>query len=206
MSLITLASKGDTLTHAELDGNFDLLQLRTGEGWSDLISSLDVYGVPEEFKPQRFPFGPSGLRQELRFAVNCYAFSQPFHVNHDIKPGGKAYVHVHWSTSGTSTLPVRWEFQIARALGHNQAYFSAEASYFVEQSSNGGAWRHLIAEVSDSDALTLVEPDELVLVTLRRVPNGGEENPDHVFGLLVDFHYETDRRSTPQKAPNFFLP
>lgn len=204
---VTLMSeKGSTLLPSEADNNVAELDARTAEGWADLVSTLSPIGVPELNTPQFQPFGPSGLRQEMAFNVGDYAFSNPFHVNHDVKPGGKAYMHVHWSTNGTSTLPVRWEFQISRALGHNQAYFSAETSIFVEQSSNGGAWRHMIAEVSDLDALTLTEPDEIILVTLRRVSNGEVDNPDSVFGLLVDFHYESDRRTTPHKSPGFYSP
>jgi hypothetical protein len=62
----------------------------------------------------------------------------------------------------------------------------------------------MISEVALADALTLVEPDELILVTLRRVTNGATENTDSVFGLTVDFHYEADRAATPNKAPDFY--
>jgi hypothetical protein len=205
MAITTLAGKGQELTTAELDQNFIDLDLRTAAGWKDLVSPMTNVGVPTEFAPQYEVFGPSGLRKELKFDVNDYAYVSAFHVGHDIKPGGKAYVHVHWSTSGISTLPVRWEFQISRALGHNQAYFSAETAYVVEQSSNGGAWRHMIAEVSDLQAITLIEPDELILVTVRRLSNGATDNPDGIFGLLCDFHYEADRDTTINKAPNFYL-
>lgn len=202
--IVLLSEKGEALLPGEADGNIEELDARTAEGWSDLISPLQLHGVPAEFAPSYQPFGPSGLRRELAFEVGDYAFSSAMHVNHDVKPGGRAVCHVHWSTNGTSLEPVRWEFQISRALGHNQAYFGAEASHFVQQSSNGGAWRHMITEMPLIDALTLTEPDELILVTLRRVPNGGVENPDTVFGLLVDFHYESDRRTTPNRAPDFY--
>ena len=62
----------------------------------------------------------------------------------------------------------------------------------------------MVAEVADEDALTLLEPDELILVTVRRVTNGAVDNTDDVFGLTVDFHYESDRDSTPNKVPNFY--
>lgn len=201
-----LSGKGASLSPVEADSNIAELDVRTAAGWSDLISPLSPVGVPEGFAPTYQPFGPSGLRRELAFNVGDYAYSRAMHVNHDVKPGGMAFPHVHWSTNGTSTLPVRWEMQISRALGHNQAYFSAETSVFVEQSSNGGAWRHLVSEVTEADALILTEPDELLLVTVRRVANGGVENPDMVFGLLMDFHYESDRLSTPQRAPDFYIP
>lgn len=189
---------------AEVDENIRELDARTGLGWRDMISSLDVQGVPEPNLPVRASFGPSGLRQEYAFEVGDYAFCQPYHVNHDVKVGGLALVHVHWSTNGTSVQPVKWEFQITRALGHNQQYFGAETSYFVTQASNGGAWRHMIAEVVIGDALTLVEPDEVILVTLRRVTNGATDNTDAVYALLVDFHYEADKSATLNRAPNFY--
>lgn len=199
-----LSEKGSALLPQEADRNIAELDARTAEGWSDLISPLSLIGVPTEFAPEYLPFGPSGLRREMAFAVGDYAFSAPLHINHDVKPGGRAVCHVHWSTGGASTQPVRWEMQISRALGHGQAYFTAETSYFVEQPAFGGAWRHMVTEMDLADALILTEPDEILLVTLRRVTNGGVENPDAVFGLLVDFHYESDRRNTPNKSPNFY--
>jgi hypothetical protein len=62
----------------------------------------------------------------------------------------------------------------------------------------------MIAEVVADDALTLTLPDELILVTLKRVTNGGAENGNTVFAIAVDFHYEADRESTPNKAPDFY--
>lgn len=199
-----LSEKGATLSPVEADQNIAELNARTAEGWADLISPLSLIGVPPAQAPEYLPFGPSGLRREMAFEVGDYAFSAPLHVNHDVKPGGRAVCHVHWSTNGTNTQPVRWEFQISRALGHNQAYFTAETSYFVEEPAFGGAWRHMVTEMSLADALILTEPDELLLVTLRRVANGTTENTDQVFGLLVDFHYESDRRNTPNKTPDFY--
>ena len=206
--MITLQSEVNReLLPAEVDENFRDISVRTGAGWKDLTSALVVHG--SDSQPVLAPFGPSGLRKEQRFNVGDYAFVFPFHVNHDIKIGGKAYCHVHWSTDGIDTNSVKWEFQISRALGHDQAYFGGEVSYYIEQSPNvaaSGAWRHYVAEVSDEDALILTEPDEVILVTIRRVSNDAVENTDGVFGLVVDFHYEADRDSTPGKAPEFYTP
>ena len=204
MNLTTLASKGSALTHAEIDANWAEIDRRTKGGWKDLVSPLVVSGVPAEKLPHYAAFGPSGLRRELVFEVGDYAYAKPFHVNHDIKIGGKALVHVHWTTDGDDTSPVKWEFQISRALGHQQAYFGAETSLFVQQAGWAGAWRHMVAEVDISDALTLTEPDELILVTIRRVSNGATENTNNVFGIIVDLHYESDRDTTPQRAPDFY--
>jgi hypothetical protein len=206
MTITTRAGKGSTLTHNELDGNFTDFDLRTGPGWRDLTAGLTSAGVPILNAPVMTPFGPAHTpqREENAFDVDDYCFCEPFHVNHDIKPGGKAYAHVHWSTNSTSTATVKWEFTIMRALGHNQANFGAPAVITVEQAAAGTAWRHMIAECSVGDALTLAEPDELILVTLRRITNGGSDNANTVFGLTVDFHYEADRNATPNKAPDFY--
>lgn len=204
VAFVTRAGKGSALTFDDGDDNLAEIERRTGSGYRDLVSPLTIDGVPTEYAPTYQSFGPSGLRKELVFEIGDYAFSQAFHVNHDILVGGNALVHVHWSTNGTSVQPVKWEFQISRAIGHNQAYFGAEVSLYKQQSSNGGAWRHMVAEVDLADALTLTEPDELILVTLRRVTNGATDNTDQVFGLLVDFHYQSDRNSSPNRSPNFY--
>ena len=115
---------------------------------------------------------------------------------------------MHWSTDGIDVNPVKWEFQISYALGHDQEFFPAATSVFIEQAPNqvaAGAWRHYIAEIADVDAMTLVEPDAVAMVTVRRVTNGATENTDTVYGLTVDFHYESDRDSTPNKAPDFYI-
>lgn len=198
--LDSVATSSRTVTFPDKSGTV----LLEGIGWKDLISSVASGRSPPVNAPTWTAFGVSGSRYELAFALNDYVVIQPFHVNHDVKPGGKAYVHVHWTTNGTQTRTVRWEFEIIRALGHNQENFGAPVSKYVEQAAAGTAWRHMVTEVADADALTLVEPDELILVTLRRVTNGGTNNTDTVFGLTVDFHYESDRDFTPKKAPNFY--
>jgi hypothetical protein len=203
--ITTLSGKGSALTHAELDANWTELDRRTGAGWKDLVSPLAVEGVAANAAVYA-PFGPSGNRAELKFVQGSVAYCKPFHINHDIKVGGRALVHVHWTTNGSTTGTVRWAFEIMRALGHQQAYFGGETNVFVEQAAWGGAWRHMIAEVDISDALILTEPDELILVTLRRCVCPTDDNTDDVFGLLVDFHYEADRDSTPNRAPDFYTP
>jgi len=206
MTITLRNDKGEPLTHAELDANFADLDLRTGPGWSDLTAPLTLAGVPPSNAPALSNFGPAHTpqRQELAFDLNDYVFCQSFHVNHDIKPNGLAYVHVHWSSNGTSQESVKWEFTIMRALGHNQANFGTPAVVVVTQAAAGTAWRHMVAECAIGDALTLTEPDELILVTLRRVSNGGTDNNDTIYATTVDFHYECDRDATPNKAPNFY--
>ena len=203
---ITLQTEvGRELLPSEADENIRELDSRTGTGWKDLVGV--VMPIGSLTPPTLTSFGPSGLRVEPVFSIGDYAHVSAFHINHDVKVGGKAYVHIHWSTDGTSTDSVKWEFQIARALGHDQGFFGAATSIFVEQQPNQvalGAWRHYIAEAADEDALTLTEPDELIFVTVRRVTNGGVDNTDAVYGMVVDFHYEADKSATLNKAPDFY--
>jgi len=175
------------------------------KGWKDNVMPLSAAGVPNANQPILTAFGASGIREEMAFDIDDYAFVGQFHVNHDIIPDtGKAYPHVHWSTNGTSTATVKWEMQILRALGHDQDNFGSPIVVTVEQAPSGSAWRHLIAEVADIDALTLIEPDELIMITLRRITNGGTDNTDTVYGLTCDLHYESDREATLNKAPDFY--
>jgi hypothetical protein len=204
--MITLRNvKGTALTHDELDGNFEDLSLRTQEGWKDMLAPLTVARVPVANAPVLTNFTVGGItRREYAFAVNDYLYVQPFHTNHDIKPNGLGYLHIHWTTSGTSTASVRWKLDILRAKGHNQEAFTAVDPVFLEQAASGVAYQHMLAEAADVDALIFTEPDELILVTVTRVTNGGTNNTDAVFGLMCDIHYEADRDTTPNKAPNFY--
>jgi len=175
------------------------------QGWKDMLSPLTAAGVPNQNAPTLTDFTVgTNTRREYAFAVGDYIYVQPFHVNHDIAPGGAAYLHVHWTTDGTSTATVKWQFDIVRALGHQQANFAQSTAVTVEQAAAGTAYRHMVAEVDIADALTLTEPDELILITLTRITNGGSNNSDTVFGLMVDLHYESDRDTTPNKAPDFY--
>ena len=174
-------------------------------GWKDLVSLVSNSPLGA-VAPTLTNFGVAHTpqRQEYAFAVNDYVYMGPYHINHDIKVGGLAYIHMHWSTSGTSTAVVKWEFSIYRAKGHNQEAFGSPVVKTVQQAASGTAWKHMITEVGDADALTLTEPDELILITLRRVTNGGVDNADNVFGLMLDLHYQSNRDSSPNKVPPFY--
>ncbi len=205
MAITLREVKGSELTHNELDGNFADLDLRTGPGWSDMVAPLQGSDMPTQNVPTLTAFGPApSIYKAYLFQVGDYCYIQPFHVNHDVKPNGQAYIHVHWTTDGVDVNPVKWEFQILRAIGHNQANFGAVTTLTVTQAHGGTAWRHMVAEVDVGQTLTMSQPDELLLVVLRRVTNGATENGASVFALMVDFHYESDRANAPLKSPPFY--
>ena len=199
--------KGSALTAIEHDANLDSIETDLGDDLIfDLLASVAGAPVPPANAPTFEDFGPAHTPQRLEraFAVGDYVFIEPFHVNHDIKPGGRAWAHVHWSSNGVNTGLVRWELTIMRALGHNQANFVAPSVVLLEQAAAGTAWRHMIVEAPDLDPLIFSEPDELLLITLRRVAPSAGSNADNIFAVQVDFHYEMDRRGTPGKAPDFY--
>lgn len=199
--------KGSPLTATDHDANLDSIEADLGDDLIfDMLASVASAPVPNQNAPTIANFGPTHTpqRRERRFDVGDYVFIDPFHVNHDIKPGGRAWAHVHWSSNGVDTGLVAWELTIMRALGHNQANFEAPSVVTIEQAGAGSAWRHMIVEATDLQALALSEPDELIMVTLRRVAPSAGSNADQIFAIQVDFHYELDRRGTPNKAPNFY--
>ena len=177
-------------------------------GFRDLLAPLSNAGIPQNQAPSHANFVVGTVtRREYGFVIGNLLYVTPFHINHDVKPGGKAYIHVHWSTNGTQTNTVRWQLDITRALGHNQgaaSTFTQVPSITLEQAASGIAYQHMVVEASEAQVLTLVEPDELIMVNITRVTNGGTNNTDTVFGLQVDLHYEVDRHVTPNKAPNFY--
>lgn len=175
-----------------------------GYGWKDMLAAVSTARVPPSSAPSAESFGSAGTLQRLEYAfdVNEYIFVSPFHVQHDVKPNSTAYVHVHWTTNGTNANTVKWEIHYQRAKGHSQAAFGAPTSFSITQAASGVAYRHMIAE--DTTGITLYEPDELILVTLKRITNGGTDNTDRVFALMVDLHYQADRLATKNKAPDFY--
>lgn len=173
--------------------------------WKDMLATVGGAAVPNNNAPLVGNFGPTHTpqRREYAFLLNDYVFIQPFHTNHDIVPNGEAYLHVHWSTNGTSTGRVRWEITTLRAKGHNQQNFGTPIVTLIEESAHGTAWRHMISETTTP--LIMTEPDELISVTLRRVAPTVGSNTDSVFALMVDLHYQADRTGTPFRSPNFYF-
>ena len=201
-----LYKKRDDVLGVHGVAEFDEIPVTDASCWWDLTCSLTNAGVAAQNIPTPTAFGPvhTPRREENAYAIGDYQFCDPFHINHNIKPGGRALFHVHWSSDGISEDPVNWEFSILRALGHDQANFDTVITKTIQQNGAGSAWRHMIAEVDLADALVLVEPDELILVTVRRVAADGTDNTDAIFGLTVDAHIEIDRAGTPNRAPNFY--
>jgi hypothetical protein len=183
-------------------GNVSVGRVSLGTHWKDLTVAGINGRVGAANAPTLTAFTPGGSGGLLQYAfiVGDYILAS-FHVNHDIKPNGQAFFHVHWTTDGTSTASVKWEVEYSLALGHNQAAFSTPAIITVEEAASGTAYQHMVTETATP--ITLAEPDIMLIARLRRITNGGTNNADTVFGLAIDLHYESDRDATPNRAPPF---
>jgi hypothetical protein len=171
-------------------------------GWRDLRASLVASAVGAG-TPTLTAFGPSGNINQYKFGVGDSVYLA-LHVDHDIKESSTCYIHVHWSTDGTSTNSVKWQFSITSAERDDTTHdtFSTDTVITVEASPQGSAWEHIVTE--DSTGFTIPPVDSVLLCELKRITNGATENSDDVFGLFVDIHYEAQQYGTPNRAPNFY--
>ena len=190
-----------------------------GPLWEDMLAPL-ANAQPRGTAPILQPFGATSITQQLEFNRGDGA-QVGFHIPHNVKPGSKAYMHVHWSTDGTaataaSTDTVEWVLDYEYAKGHQQESFGNAGQITLTQSVYSGIsvgpttpdpWFHYITEASDAQAIVLPEVDSLLFVKVTRgstsdtYDNTGNGN---VFGLFVDIHYQIDRFGTPRKSPDFY--
>jgi hypothetical protein len=173
-------------------------------GWKDLTGDIILRGKVTD--PEWAQVGASPF-WAYKAAIGDIVWLF-FHINHDYKPGGDIYLHVHWMSGGTGTEPVAWQFNYGIAKGHNQANggdfpIAAPNSATVNQAP-GGQYRHMVTETALPIDNTNAEVDALLWVAVERVTNGATNNTDDIFLLTVDCHYQAERIATPNRAPDFY--
>lgn len=183
------------------------LNRRVGEGWRDNIVELKVDSSSAN-APTLNPFRGGILTWDFAPGELTEAHSA-WHIDHDYKMGTKLYMHVHWSCRSSAVGTVRWGFEYTVAKGHQQQAFPVTTTVYVEQATNGTPYMHYVAEVSDANAIDgaalAIEPDTVILVRVFR--DGGHVNDtldQTVAAIFLDLHYQADKTTTPNKAPNFF--
>lgn len=130
-----------------------------------------------------------------------------YHVQHDYKLATDAYPHIHFIINNTMTAgqQVVWRFAYVLAKGHSQgeSLTTPETVIDLTYTATGTevAGEHIVLECSDIQAFDLREPDTLVCA---RVELLSENVTGDIFGIMADLHYQTDRHSTLNKAPNFY--
>lgn len=170
------------------------------EGWRDML--MDASGAAKGAgTPTLVAYGPSANISQYEMGIGDSLYFTG-HVDHDWLVGSLAHFHVHWSTGGTNTQPVRWEINYTIAKGHNQANFPATQAIYLEEAAHGTAWRHMITE--DQTGIDLQETDAIIMFEVKRVTNGGTDNTDNVFIHMCDLHYRVGQVATPNKSPDFF--
>ena len=189
------ALRTDMLRNRATDSNF---------GWRDMVGDIVVRGSGSN-DPTWTAFRSSLYAYQFSHTVMKEVWVS-FHVQHDYAPGTPIYLHAHWSTAGTNAGVVRWGFEYTVAKGHQQQAFPTSTIVYVNQSAQGVAYYHMIAEVSLADTVpsTNLEPDSLILVRVfRDAADVADTCTDPSFLLTVDCHYQCDGISTKNKAPNF---
>jgi hypothetical protein len=206
--LATLASKGSPLTPAEADTNIQTLEVRTGDGWADIVSELIIRDTP---------LAPIGIlykggiylwefpTQDLR-----EAFAN-FHVPHTWKPGSMIYPHVHFTTASNLAGVVRWGFEYTWARRHDstgQIAFPAVQTIYVDFAiPANSADTHFVCEAPEGLGIagTGLEVDSMIL--MRVYGDGLHANDTFAASVLcitADLHHEVDRYATPRRAPDFY--
>lgn len=205
MTIYTATGKGSPLTVAEADANMTQFDDRTKQGWRDNIVQLDVQ-VGNVDAPVLNIFR-DGIHAYAFFAGELSEAFANFHIDHDYALGTALYPHIHWAVNTTATGTVRWGIEYTVAKGHGQGAFGPTTTVYVEQSSDGTQYKHYVAEVSDGNAIpgTGIEPDTLILCRFFRDGAHANDTLDaDVFVFCVDLHYQADKATTPNKAPDFF--
>jgi hypothetical protein len=173
-------------------------------GWNDLKSSFSGAKAIGLNVPTHADF--MGNIKAYNFSASSMQelFMQPLHVDHDYKPGSLMYPHIHWSPDDTNTGVVRWGIEYSIAMGHGQQAFPSPTTLYLEQAGSGTAYMHQIIE--DTAGINLnVEPDSLVIMRVfRDAAHANDTYTGVAWGHMLDMHYQSDRKNTINKAPNFY--
>jgi hypothetical protein len=196
----TLLNSYFTLTGNKLQTGYKLLQ---STGWRDMQASL-TNGRATGSNVPNWSTIVNGIDAWSFSATVMNELWISFHVDHDYKVGSLVHMHVHWLPSTTGLGTVRWGLEYTVAKGHSQQAFGLSQTIYIEQAASGTQFMHQVAEHAAGLDLGL-EPDTVVLVRLfRDAAHPNDTYAGAAFGIFCDLHYQTERYSTPQKAPNFY--
>ena len=163
---------------------------------TDIVSKGSGTGAPT------WTTGVNGSFGAYAFAINDNV-DMCFHMDHDYHPGSSIYFHTHWTSNGTNTSTVVWQFTYTIAKGHNQSVFATGTTITATQAGQGTAWRHMVTETAAVSS-TELEPDTIIWVNVKRITNGGTDNTDTIYLLTSDIHYQASYLGTKNKVPNFY--
>jgi hypothetical protein len=176
-------------------------RIQRRKGWTDMLGQIKARTIGAN-NPTETVMG-GGSFTGWKFVLND-AVQVIFHWPHDAVVGDEQqfFCHAHWTTDGTSTATVKWEFTYSFAKGFGQGVFNTTGTAVtVEEAAAGVAWTHMTSEITTAIDGGGYEFDGLLLVKVKRITNGGTDNTDGVFLHMADLHYLSDRGLTPLKTP-----
>ena len=206
-ALLTRAAKGSALTYTEFDGNIDEIELRTGQGWNDLVQDVTVRSGSNAPSPTIFIGGISAYEFSPTTMNECFV---NFHMRHDYIAGTMVYPHVHWSHNTDAAGVVRWGFEYTLARRNDSTgnvTFASPSTLYIEHTVTlGETYQHHVNEAADGAGIagTDLQEDALILCRVfRDATHANDTYPDPIHLLTVDIHYECNTLSTPLRTPPF---
>jgi hypothetical protein len=188
----------------------DMIYPHRQPGWRDQLGEIVTRGSGAS-DPAWTQIGATDFYAYL-FAgtgVQIKQFWHFSHIQHDFMVGSKVYPHIHWipGTSGAGNVVWNVSWTAARGHGRDAFSFATPTTFQMIQAAPGVAYKHMIAEASDAQAVSIsgMEPDTVICWRVWRDPaDAGDTYAADVFSNFFDIHYQVDRVSTINKAPNFY--
>ena len=206
-ALLTRTAKGSALTYAEMDTNLTAIELRTAQGWNDLVQDVTVRSGSNAPSPTIFIGGISAYEFSPTTMNECFV---NFHMRHDYIAGTMVYPHVHWSHNTDAAGVVRWGFEYTLARRNDSTgnvTFASPSTLYIEHTVTlGETYQHNVNEAADGLGIsgTDLQEDALILCRVfRDATHANDTYPDPIHLLTVDIHYECNTLSTPLRTPPF---
>lgn len=209
MTIVYRGVKGAPLSHSEMDGNFSHLNLKTANGWADIVADLTT----------RSGTAAPGVSQ-YKGGIYLYEFSSTdtlevysqFHIPHSWKLGSMLYPHLHFVTTSNLSGVVRIGFEYTAANRHDHSVntaFGATQTITVDFNiPANSADKHFVCEAPELGGIpgTNLDVDAMVLCRIFREASHPNDTFDaSIWGITADLHIEVDKASTPFRAPDFMV-
>ena len=208
MAITYRSVKGSPLSVSEADANAAQFDLKTKDGWADIVSEFYTRGGPASPGVSQFIGGIYLLEFSPTDTLEAFA---NFHIPHAYKQNTMMYPHIHFSTQSNAAGVVRWVVEWTFARRHDstgQTAFPATQTNVIEFSiPANSANKHFIAEAAEGQGIpgTNIEVDGMVMCRIYREAAHVNDTFDaSVWAITSDLHIEVDRASTPNRAPNFY--
>ncbi len=209
MTITRRLVKGTRLTNAEGDANLDHFDVKTMDGWDDLVAPMTIQtGAPDA--PTLTEWVDGFYLPEFNHTNDLCVLGQ-FHINHRYKMGTEMLPHLHFGATDTSGGVVRLGFRYKLARRHDssgQITFTSAVEIALDFTIPAGtATKNFVAEVPAGQGIpsTHLEPDVMILMqTFRRATHINDTYPGSIWAMTHDLHHQVDRASTLNRAPNFY--